>query len=306
MPRKSSSKLTSYPPVIGALPPPQAALKLTELGYSGEAKEISSAPEKIFSLVSWPGTHEPTPWQHTNHAFGFISASDSMSSSPVPIIYAGNMKADLSLQNSRIKISLGRLMAFDYPGRGVHKVLLDFQAQNQVQQDQTQALHFTQTYRIQQGEEAAIAGYPIFVGLNVGPEGVDFRCYTVNVQNEDDEKLLAFLDSDVFKEGLKLTSVLNPAIPMISGFAEGLIRGIANRNKNVPVQDFNMGLDFTNTPTGVRLAQGSYIAAQVPEEPSWDWSKWVFDPGNGRIVSKDDHTKGIQHNYLVFSVSKMS
>jgi hypothetical protein len=301
---KKSRSVSSYPPVIGALPPPQAAMKLKELGYLDEAKKIGLLSDERLSVSLWPGSDEQKPWQHTNHSFGFIPASDSVSSSPVPIVYAGNIRADKSLQNSRIKITLARLRAFDYPGRGLHRILLDFQAQNQVQ-DQTQALHFTQTYRVQQGEEAGIVGYPIFVGLNVGSEGVDFRCFTVNVQNDDDEKLLGFLDGDVFKQGMKLASSLNPVIPLMSGFAEGLVKGIASRHKNVPVQDIYMGLDFTNTPTGVRLAQGSYIAAQVPEKPNWDWSKWVFDPANGRIVSKDDPTKGIDHNYLVFSVSKM-
>ena len=33
-------------------------------------------------------------------------------------------------------------------------------------------------------------------------EGVVFRCLTVNVKNEDDEALLGFLESDIFKAGL--------------------------------------------------------------------------------------------------------
>ena len=36
--------------------------------------------------------------------------------------------------------------------------------------------------RMRAGEQAPIMDYPIFVGLNVGSEGVAFRCHTVNVR----------------------------------------------------------------------------------------------------------------------------
>lgn len=225
------------------------------------------------------------------------------SSKPVEINHAGNIKPDPSLKNSRIKITLDRLRVFDYPGNGIHHILFDFYAQNQVQ-GQTEHLHFNQIYRVQEGEQAGIIGYPTFVGLHVGSEGVAFKCYTVNVKNEEDERLLEFLDGDIFKNGLQLIETVNPVVPIISSFAIGLTKMIARRNKNIPVQDFYMGLDFTGIRTRARLSQGSYISVQVPEAEKWDWSKWVYNPTNGQIVSKDDLSKTIPYNYLVFSVSK--
>lgn len=91
-----------------------------------------------------------------------------------------------------------------YPGKGVHHVLFDFYAQNQLSDKNVEHLHFNATYRAREGERAAILGFPIFIGLNVGSEGVAFKCFTVNVKNEQDEALLDFLNSDVFKAGLKL------------------------------------------------------------------------------------------------------
>ena len=43
-------------------------------------------------------------------------------------------------------------------------------------------------------------------GLTVGPEGLAFRCYTVNVKNDQDEALLGFLESDTFRAGLRLSN----------------------------------------------------------------------------------------------------
>jgi hypothetical protein len=223
-----------------------------------------------------------------------------------PIRHAGNIEADATLKNSRVKISLDCLRVAAYPGNGIHHVLFDFYAQNQVSGGNVEHLHFNATYRAKEGERAAILGYPVFLGLNVGSEGVAFKCFTVNVKNEQDEAFLKFLDSDVFKAGLKLASTAQPAIAPLSGMAVGLTRSLASRNKNVPVQDFFMGLDFTTIPTRAKLAEGSYIAVQIPEmmETMWDWGDWVYHPGTGQIVNKDDKGSLIPYNYLVFSVSR--
>lgn len=159
---------------------------------------------------------------------------------------------------------------------------------------------------MREGEESAIIGYPIFVGLNVGSEGVVFRCLTVNVKNEDDEALLGFLESDVFKTGLGLATTAQPAIAPLSGMAVALTKSIAGRYKNVPVQDFYMGLDFTEIAFRARLAEGSYLAVQIPEafERIWDWDEWVYRPKSGQVVSRDDEAQLIPYNYLVFSVSR--
>ena len=121
------------------------------------------------------------------------------------------MAADASLKNARIKITLDRLRVASYPGGGLHRVLFDFYAQNQVPGG-AEDLHFNATFRVREGEHAAVVGFPIFIGLNVGTEGVAFRCYTVNVANEEDERLLGFLESDTFKSGLRLATTAQPAI----------------------------------------------------------------------------------------------
>ena len=102
-------------------------------------------------------------------------------------------------------------MSASYPGGGLHRVLFDFYAQHQVPGG-AEDLHFNATFRVREGEHAAVVGFPIFIGLNVGTEGVAFRCYTVNVANEEDERLLGFLESDVFKSGLRLATTAQPAI----------------------------------------------------------------------------------------------
>ena len=243
-------------------------------------------------------------WYSNAHVYGFIRepvAGERL----IEVVDVGDHAAEDDLKNRRINISLNHLRVADYPGSGAHRILFDFYAQNNIG-GSTEELHFNATYRVQEGERAGIRGYPIFVGLSVGSQGLAFRCYTVNVSNDDDEAFLRKLDSDVFKNGLKLAAIAQPAIAPLSGIAVALTKSIAERHRNLPVQDFLLGLDFKNTPGGGRLAKGSYLVVQVPEEDRavWNWTEWMFDLSQGQVVNRNDRGQLIPYNYVVFGISE--
>jgi hypothetical protein len=297
-------------PVLGKLPPAQAARKLRELGEVEAATLLEAAQDEVTrgrpvqaDLKRW-WPFQDKPWQHTAHAFGYLAPA-STGSGLLPINHAGNITSQPELKNARIKLTLDRLRVADYPGSGTHRILFDFYATHQVKA-RVEHLHFNATYRVRDGEQAAVIGYPIFVGLNVGTEGVAFKCFTVNVKNEDDGYFLDLLESDVFRTGLKLVSTVQPAVAVVSEMAVGLTKTIAARRKNVPVQDFYLGLDFSNILSRARLAEGTYFAVQIPEtlQTVWDWQEWMYNPGNGHLVNSADSRQLIPYNYIVFSVSR--
>lgn len=294
-------------PTIGKLPPAQAAAKLRELGDEEAALALETRQDRQISRPATFGGWNifERPWQHCAHAFGYIAPRESDSERTLSIKEVGNIPADLELQNSRIRITLNCLRIADYPGMGNHQILFDFYAQNQVPGN-VEHLHFNSIYRVREGERAAILNYPIFIGLNVGNQGIAFKCFTVNVKNEEDEVALSFLESDVFKAGLKLTSTIQPAIAPLSAMAIGLTKTIAQHRKNVPVQDFYLGLDFTNNAMSARLAEGIYIAVQIPEKERriWEWSDWLYDSATGQIVNDYDRTELIPYNYIAFGISR--
>lgn len=250
-----------FPPVIGALKTSEAATRLEAMGDAEKAAELRSAVEEVGRNVKYSRLSKffdgTPPHAYTDHSYGFIAPPKDSDGELLEIIDAGNMDAEQGLKNQRIKVTLDRLRVFDYPGKGEHTVLIDFYGRHQTSTpNQTEDLHFTQKYRALEGAGAGVRGFDIFVGLKVGEQGVSFKCYTVNVENKDDKKLLAFLDSDVFKKGLGLIEAFNPAIPIVSGLATGVIKMFAGRNDNVPVQDFHLGLDFSRGATGARLREG--------------------------------------------------
>lgn len=299
-------------PVVGALPPRKiAAIVLNDMGegeFVEALQETDEGPPQVFG----PGNQRrwwslsDKPWLHTAHAFGYLAPA-SPEIDMLPIYALGAIHADTTLKHARLKITLERLRVASYPGHGTHRVLLHFFAQNQIA-GKAEDLHFNATYRIREGEQAAIRGYPIFVGLSVGGEGVRLRCRTINVKNEQDAAFLNVLESDVFTSGLHLITTAQPALAPLSGLAFGLARTIATRNQNISVQDFDLGLDFGNIPMGARLTEGAYLAVQVPESEQvvWNWDEWIYHMASGQVVKRADHQQVIPYNYLVFGVSRYS
>jgi hypothetical protein len=298
-------------PVIGKLPPEQAIEKLREVGEDDVADMLEMTQEAETKSFRGPGAGlrgwlhlQDRPWEHTAHTFGYLAPS-APGNDALPILPIGSIPADTSLKHSRIKITLSRLCVCSYPGGGMHRVLLHFFAQNQLPHSK-EDVHFNATYRVREGEHAGINGYPIFIGLNVGDEGLSFRCRTINVTNDQDEEFLNILESPVFKGGLHLITTAQPAIAPLASIAYGLAQNIAKRNRNVSVQDFDLGLDFSTIAMNGRLAEGSYLAVQIPENQQvrWNWQDWVFDPGMGQVVKRSDYQQLIPYNYLVFSISR--
>lgn len=295
-------------PVIGKLPAGDAAAKLREIGDDDTADALSvgsAAAGENFGLLPELRIRRRPNFLDTAHAIGYLAPVDGPGSDLLPIRHAANIVPDDTLKGARIKLTLDGLRVADYPGRGVHHVLFDFSADNQTDRG-PEHLHFNAVYRAAEGEQAAVLGRPIFTGLQVGGDGLFLKCGTVNVLNEDDEKLLRFLNDDAFKTGLQLLTTAQPALAPFSALAVGLTETIAKRHRNVAVQAVELGLDFSRIAPRPRLAEGSYIAVQIPQrsKAAWDWQDWGYDPLSGRIVNTRQPELLIPNNYIVVSISR--
>ena len=295
-------------PVIGRLPPSEAAAKLREVGEDKIADVLETSGQEApatYGLLSRLGIGGDRAWLHTAHAVGYLAPVAGSGSGLLPIRHAADIAADDGLIGARVKVTLDGLRVADYPGRGMHRILFDFAARNQTDQGAEQ-LHFNATFRVAEGEQAAVLGRPVFSGLRVGGEGIFLQFATVNVANEGDERMLGFLDSDAFKSGLQLLTTAQPALAPFCAVAVGLTEAIAKRNRNVAVQAVDLGLDFSAAAPRPRLAEGSYIVVQVPEtiQALWRWQDWGYDAAAGWIVSAVQPGLLIPYNYLVLSITR--
>ena len=271
-----------------------------------EMSEPEPTTEGGLESLAYPFDLGPArPWQHSAHQIGYIAPLSSGSSGPWPIVSPATIPADLSLRNKQIDVHLSRLRIFDYPGWGTHQILFTFKAQNQVP-NAPEPVSFSQAYAVRQGETAAVIGQPMFLGLSVGAVGTVIEATTVNVKNNADQDILGFLDSPTFKAGLGLLTTPQPAIKPLADLAIGLTKMVADHNKNVPVQYIALGLDFGTTAMGMRLAEGNYLAVQVPNETTIKWDEWVFDPRTGAIALKTDPSSALPYNYLAFEITRSS
>jgi len=291
--------------VLGRMERQEAAQKLREVGEVDEAMALDLPPVGAPSdRYAWT-TRRERAWKHTAHAIGFIAPPKVDSGGALAIDEVGSVTADPSLANARVTVSLDQLRVVDYPGGGTHNVLLHFFAKHQAG-EQIEEIQFSQAFRVREGESAGVTNHPIYVGLQVPPSGLAFRCLTVNIRNEEDQIIVDVLSSSAVQAGLKLLATVQPAIGLLSKMAEGFTRALASRNKNVPVQQVHLGLDFSALATGARLAEGSYLVVQVPDRDRlvWDWGDWEFSRATGRVARRGSPTELIPYNSLIFGIRR--
>ena len=271
--------------------------------FQDDASEDENPTRGSKGILELLNLVQDQPWMCATHKFGYISPTKPGSLEPQVIQNPSAITADTSLKNNSINIRLDRLHIAKYPGGGTHNVMVTFAARNQVA-DTQETVSFSQTYRVQEGQSAGIAGYPVFIPLNVGSQGVAFECSTVNVKNNEDKAILSALESSPFQSGLKLLTTAQPAIAPFTEITVGVVKMLSQRHENVAVQKFYLGLDFENMAMGCRLAEGNYIAIQVPDEVVIDWERWVYKPGIGAIVHIADDYETLPYNYVIFRVSR--
>ena len=239
----------------------------------------------------------------TEHQYGYFGVDPNTPSDDLGIKDAGYIKANGALKNQHVRVTLDRLRVAEYPGKGKHTVLVEYSALHVIPTGATQDLRFSQKYQVEEGTGAGVRGYPIFVGLAVSSEGIALTGRTINVMNADDKGILGFLDQPVFKRGLEMINVVNPALPVVTSMVLSISELLLKRHENIAVQSFDLGLDFSDVPSRAHLREGSYIIVQAPDE-GWDWSEWKFTRSTGKLTDKQTK-KPIPYNYLVIGVSKM-
>ena len=239
----------------------------------------------------------------TEHQYGYFGIDPESASDELVIKDAGYIKADNALKHKRVRVTLDRLRVAEYPGKGKHMVLVEYSAVHLIPNGAMQDLRFSQKYQVEEATAAGVRGYPIFVGLAVSAEGIALTGRTINVANMDDKGILAFLDQPIFKRGLEMINVVNPALPVVTSMVLSISELLLKRHENIAVQSFDLGLDFSDVPSRAHLREGSYIIVQAPDE-GWDWSEWKFTRSTGKLTNKQTK-KSIPYNYLVIGVSKM-
>lgn len=179
-------------------------------------------------------------------------------------------------------------------------MLIDFAGRDQAGPE-TQDLRFATVLKLGDKESASISGLPIFTGLTVPGDGLAFKVRTVLIGNEGDQAIIDVLQSSFFKERLKLTGTVQPALPQLVALAGGVTQNLIRREWNKQIQEFDLGLDFSRSRTSARLRRGSYVVVQVPGEGMWKWDRWALDPSTMALVDSEGNIA--PYNTIVFAVT---
>lgn len=264
------------------------------------------------SLMEWLNNLTRSPaerqrlqaWSWSKSAYGFIPSGDFSSTARVDILDIRNGAPDRSLTGESMNVTLDHLRIFGYPGQGTRKVMFEFTGNHDMSAQGSTEVKFSQVYSVDAVTgEAGFAGYPVFLGLNVGTVGLQFKCQTVFVESEQDRQLLSFMESGVFQQGLKLLTTWQPALKMVTEYATGLASGLIKRQQGRVVQQVDLGLYFSTAPTRPKMREGSYIIVQVDRE-DWDWNLFEYHPAAAEVRLKSAPDAALPFNYFIFSVSR--
>ncbi|UHS61339.1 hypothetical protein HRR99_07340 [Agrobacterium vaccinii] len=283
--------------MLGKCRPNEIADYLELIGDEQAAKRFHSDGVKAQRL-SVPFINDE--WGYTGAKIGFIPAAGKKVG--CDIVNAIGMEADHSLKDQALKISLDVFHVQNYPGTGKHRILCEFSGKNQTQKE-AEAMRFALTVAANDKSFAAHIGHPIFVGVNVGKDGLSFEGRTVNVRSDNDDMMLDALGNATFRDGLSLLTTAQPVLKPFVKLADGVVTSVLNRNKNREVFKFALGLDFSNSRTTAKLKLGSYVVVQT-DETEWKWDDFVWDAASGAVLPRSDKTKALSLNYLVFGISK--
>lgn len=298
---------------LGEQSPEAIASKLREIGDDEAARvyetQIADHAESI---------HIPREWLNKSYQYGFIPLFEPGEQHLHPILSPSNIPANESLKNQRVNIYLHRFHVYEYPlaltqavsqfllGTNVHTILLTFEAHNQAEKG-SENVTFHQVYEVVAKQDAGVTGYPIFLGLNVGNHGISITCKTINVGNSNDQTLVNAINSEAMKMGLHLLKTAQPGLIPFVSIAQKLAITLAKRSKNVPAQQFTLGLDFAQGATGPRLDIGTYIAVQVPRAATIKWQDWCYDADTDTVVRKKlaegEETYTLPYNTIMFRIS---
>ncbi|KTQ98253.1 hypothetical protein NS226_01550 [Aureimonas ureilytica] len=243
------------------------------------------------------------PYLATGQALGYVPTQ--VTDDLVTMVDAAEVDGDRSIVGTRLKVTLDHFYAAGYPGFGTRKILCDFEGKNQIASED-EPLRFGTTLEVRDGQNAGISGVPIFLGMTVGENGIQFEGRTIYVKNDLDDHIMSIFESDAYKRGISLLDRVQPALTPLAAATGNVIKFITTRKHNKQIFSFAMGLDFDGSATSNRLRYGSYVVVQDSGGERIDWSKLRWSRKTRQIVDATSGEPRTDWNFLVLGVSPFS
>lgn len=237
------------------------------------------------------------PWKYTSVATAHVEPGTSK---PVP---ADTVESDRSMMGKTFNLKIDSIYAADFPGFGEHEISVRWGAKHHIKNEAaTDPVVFNQNFLVRDGMANSFVGAAAFLDLLAPPTGVGFELVVTYLKNKTAERFLKFFKADSVQSGLKMIQSINPAVGQVTNLATGVMESVLDRNWGREFYKAQVGMDFQDGGSGVRLRPGSYIIAQTPT-PSLDWGEWKLVSNTVRKADgSEDHGESLLFPYNYFLV----
>ncbi len=288
-----------------------AELSMAEIAVELDVLGDHSTADEVRALVESRSTDDSAhtevarsvfarPWTHKATSVAFVAEDRTFTS-------AADLTGDKTLIGSKINLKLDGFHINNYPGLGEHEIAVRWGVSHHVKSSmEAERVTFTQRFTVRDHGASGYSGFPIFLGLVVAPAGIGFTLDITYLKNKSAERFLSFLKDPAIAGGLEMIQQANPAIGAVTAMATGAVESVLKSNDGRLIHNnVYVGLDFQDAPTGIRLAEGSYVIAQTPTQ-SLEWSKWKLADGGDVIPVEVDSDEVFPYNYYLLRVERVS
>ena len=282
---------------IGAEPPNQIADYLEAIGDPTTARLFRARGPGGQSL----SLGAASAWTASGCKIGYIAPATGSTVEGSEIQPATSLAADSDLVASAIKVTLDQFYVHSFPGLGEHSVLCEFAGRNQCGKEAEDVL-FATAFQVVDRQSAGVNASPIFVGLKVDPDGLALKGRIICIRSSTDEWLTKVLQSQAFRSGLTLITQAQPILKPFLSLASQAVGAALDRSRNKLVLKFELGLDFSDNATALKLRHGSYVVVQS-DDPHWSWKDWMLRQDTNSLTHRTLNVPPVA-NYFILGISK--
>ena len=222
----------------------------------------------------------PRCWESSDWKVGIIRADGTIVSAyGQPSIDADDCNTHVLKPGSRVDLVLDKVYFYQLPCKNFTAQLL-IESTHKFDNHSDCNVGYCLTAKGTERSALEFLGDICFKSLKVDTH-LSLKVATNLLADRSAEKIVSFFSNAPIKQGLKLSSLYDPAFSLILSYMNAATIALLEKNKNKMISKIQLSLNTTPGAASIALLQASYVLLQNWQYPdstfSWNGFKWSSD-----------------------------